>query len=67
MYAVCTFIVFGCQPENDTWGIEWQFVNSGTLAVQKCSGLSESSGAICGAQFTSYGLFNCTSCNLTNL
>ena len=34
----------GCEPENDTWGIEWQFVNAGTLAIQICSGLSESSG-----------------------
>ena len=36
-------LVMGCQPENDTWGIEWQFVNAGTVAIQKCFGLSESS------------------------
>jgi len=37
----------GCQPENDTWGIEWQFANAGNLAVQKCSGGSEAAGTFC--------------------
>jgi len=31
--------------ENDTvWGIEWQSTSVGTIAVQKCPGLSESAG-----------------------
>ena len=38
----------GCQPEIDSvWEIEWNFINVSTVAVQKCPGLSDSTGMEC--------------------
>ena len=44
---MCINIELGCPLETDIWGIQWQSVDAGTLAMQKCSGLSESLGNKC--------------------